>query len=324
MSVTFPLDAVEAPYLSDSDVEARQDTSIVFLTALMWTHSSVWTATQEAAEAGVAATFDTLNPLNDYEMVEWTRTYDRMLEQHQRNMLRITDDYARATSRLFGVDSEDVGFDYEFDDSDDVWDELFDFSLGDDFGKLAPDVQRAIDGIEERFGQDAATWADEAYASRTPRLAHPVIEKRTALSQGASVAEANERARNAARAEAYREGRRMEELAMRNRRWPRYQNGQAMLYRRQPEAGACGWCQIVSTRLYSMETFQRGASWHNNCRCDFRAVTEAEAVSYGNVLSKGGRSRYWNAAQALDMWSGEPPTNYAQFIKDVRSATPEG
>jgi len=56
-------------------------------------------------------------------------------------------------------------------------------------------------------------------------------------------------------------------------------------YQRVTQAGACGWCQVVASRLYSYGATLRGEGWHDRCRCTWREVTPDEASTWTNPLS---------------------------------------
>ncbi len=56
-------------------------------------------------------------------------------------------------------------------------------------------------------------------------------------------------------------------------------------YMRVTQAGACGFCRVVASRLYSYGATLRGEGWHHACRCTWREVTPDEASTWENPLA---------------------------------------
>jgi len=56
----------------------------------------------------------------------------------------------------------------------------------------------------------------------------------------------------------------------------------ALAWKRGPIAGRtpCGWCQVQSGRLLSVQSRERDRGWHNYCRCVWRMVSQEESITW--------------------------------------------
>lgn len=319
--MTYLLDGIESLPSSESDREVLKDADAALLAILAGTYSATHSATQQTAMDTGERLWRSTGSINDYDMTRWTDIYDRAMESHQQTQFALADTYGRNSLRSFGVSAEPI---IEItDDLDDLFDDLDEFVNSEWFGQVHPRVRNsardALAKWDTKVSRDMA-----ALAERAKQLHTPIVTVRVETAAGATLDSAVDAAASKVRTAMFQAGRAAERRAMQNRAWPKYQNGTAMLYKRVPEAGACGWCQTVATRLYSMETFRKGSKWHDFCRCEFRLITESEAVAYGKALSRtGGTPDYWSAARRIGLWSGEAPENYSAYIRDNRAVTEE-
>lgn len=62
----------------------------------------------------------------------------------------------------------------------------------------------------------------------------------------------------------------------------RQKQRQKFAYRRIPQQGACGWCEVVADRLYTEKAKKNHplGAWHDYCRCTWRKVTADEAAKF--------------------------------------------
>lgn len=74
-------------------------------------------------------------------------------------------------------------------------------------------------------------------------------------------------------------------------------------YQRVTQAGACGWCRVVASRLYSYGATLRGEGWHSSCRCTWRQVTPEEAATFQSPLAGGNWSEV--IKERADVETGE-------------------
>ena len=76
-------------------------------------------------------------------------------------------------------------------------------------------------------------------------------------------------------------------------------------YMRVTQAGACGFCQVVASRLYSYGATLRGEGWHDRCRCTWREVTPDEASTWTNPLTGDWREVIKERADVSETGDGE-------------------
>jgi hypothetical protein len=76
-------------------------------------------------------------------------------------------------------------------------------------------------------------------------------------------------------------------------------------YMRVTQAGACGWCQVVASRLYSHGATLRGEGWHDRCRCTWREVTPDEAATWSNPLAGDWQDVIKERAEVPETGDGE-------------------
>jgi hypothetical protein len=249
-------------------------------------------------------------PVNDAQLVEWMREFDGMQARASRQQQALTRSWARASLAQFGV--RDTPRHAEVVVKPERVEPLVRWlSQPSGIPSLDPDLTREAEALLARLDAKTATLEDLARADRIPSLHSPIITTRIGLAEGLDLDTAVEQSVIRAGSIIDANLRTDEAAVIDNIRWPKFKDGTAMLAKRVPNAGACGWCKIVATRLYSLAAYKRGGQWHDHCRCTFALVTEAEATAYRKA--NGG----YAGAKAIGLWDG--PTSgvdYQAFIRD--------
>jgi hypothetical protein len=270
---------------------------------------------QVASERAARDLFLRLKPINDTDLTEWMAAWDRVLAAQQAQQGLLTTTYVRTTLARFGVT---LPREVTVPSSSPLWDDLASFASSDTFRRAPAAMQRNVEAALGRASVGAATARDAHLADRALNLGAPVVKVRAATAAGATLDEAVDVVLPHVEGVTYNANRAAERIAVNAiSTWPTFQNGQAMLYRRIPQAGACGWCVTVATRLYGLASGKRTAIWHRGCRCAWQLVSEEQASRYAKAL-KGSDSDYFAAARAAGMWTGDAPANYRDFIRTNR------
>jgi hypothetical protein len=254
-------------------------------------------------------------PVNDAQLLEWTREFDSLQARASRQQQQLTRSWARASLAQFGVEPTrhaEVVVAPERVEPLVRW--LAKQAHEGSTPGLDPDLTREAQALLTRLESKTATLEDLAHADRIPSLHGPVITIRTSLADGLDLDTAVEQSVTRAGAILDANLRSDEAAVIDNIRWPTFKDGTAMMAKRVPNAGACGWCKVVATRLYSLAAYKRGGAWHDHCRCTFALVTEAEAKAYREGM--GSTANYYAAAARIGLWDG--PTsgvNYQDYIR---------
>jgi hypothetical protein len=253
-------------------------------------------------------------PVNDAQLVEWMRDFDGMQARASRQQQALTRSWARASLAQFGV--RDTPRHAEIVVKPERVEPLVRWlSQPSGIPSLDPDLTREAEALLARLDAKTATLEDLARADRIPSLHSPIVTTRIGLAEGLDLDTAVEQSVTRAGSIIDANLRTDEAAVIDNIRWPTFKDGTAMMAKRVPNAGACGWCKIVATRLYSLAAYKRGGAWHDHCRCTFALVTEAEAKAYRKA--QGDTANYYAGAKAIGMWDG--PTSgvdYQAFIRD--------
>ena len=243
-------------------------------------------------------------PITDSDMSGWMLSWSALLAGYAAQQSALTRAYANASLSRFGTALSDVSSIDPFPTNVDEW-------LSSEQGRIAPAslreaARRAAGAIESGSG----TVQDAALVDRLTFLHSPVIKTRWRVSEGAAFADAVEEVTSFVSGQAYNAGRVAESLVMDAANWPSFKNGTAMLYKRVPQAGACGWCQLVATRLYSLAAKKNAEKrpFHALCRCTWAPVTFDEAKAYSSELTRTGD--YYSAAARIGAWRGPTPQSY--------------
>lgn len=254
-------------------------------------------------------------PVDDAGMRRWTGRWDSFLDVQERQMQRIAGAYARASMRAGGYpEPQPQPVSLPSQQEQRVRDWLASPPQG-----LDPDVGRQVEDALARLKRLEGDIADLARLDRAPWLHSPVVEVRTSLSQGAPLQRAVQDAAASVAGKAESGVRQVERDTVGGLDWPRFKNGQAMLYKRVPQSGACGWCRVVATRLYSLASFKQGAQWHTSCHCTWSPVPASEAAKYAEVF-KGSGGNYYKAAAAVGLWSGSTEAGAYSAVVGERAA----
>lgn len=256
-----------------------------------------------------------LRPVNDADMGRWIDAFNRLLAAQQQQQALLTQAYIKQTLALYRV--QEVAL--RVIDSTRAAEDLLTFTHTPEF-KHTPESLRAevFASLRRLNANKEATLRDHLLADRARNLASPVIKVRTELSQGATLPEAVDTVAKHVEGLAYDAGRAAERLGMEGIGWPSFKNGHAMLYKRVTTPGACGWCQIVATRLYAAASAKASAQWHRGCRCSWQLVDFQTAKTYADTHAQDG---YYAAARAAGLWEGDAPLSYADYITENRAKT---
>jgi len=296
-------DSSAAPLAADTGVGAGS------LLALAAAYHLAQTRLSRNAERSAAALLRSQRPLTDAQMTAWMASWNALLGGQAAAQAQLTAVYARTQLSRFGVSaSMTLTVPSPAPDGIDRW-------LNGPYARIAPpslvaDVRRARAVMDS--GSLPASQA--ALVDRVQFLHSPVVKQRWRVSEGETFDAALSANGRFVSSATYDAGRAVERIVMGAQSWPAFRNGTAMMYRRVPQAGACGWCRLVATRLYSLASFRQGAAWHGACRCAWSAVTLSDATSYANALAENGD--YFNAASRIGLWSGDRPANYRDLERE--------
>ena len=287
----------------------------------------LFAASAAAAQAAYAANMATtrnavsawLNsrPVNDDEMREWMNDFDRIQGNAARQHEMLTRSWANMSLRSFGATAQPLPW---VDPEPSLIEPLRRWVDG-PIPDIAPELAADALAILDRVDAGTASVADLAKADRIPSLHSPVLDVRTRLSVGEGLFTAHRGASGHIARIVDASLRSTENATIRSIRWPTFKDGTAMMAIRVPQAGACGWCRVVSTRLYSLASLRRGAMWHTACRCAMRMATEAEAKAYNDAFKRS-EGNYYEAAAAVGNWTG--PTrgvNYNDVVAQRATTT---
>jgi hypothetical protein len=264
------------------------------------------------AERAAQALWLAQRPLTDSELSAWMSSWNGLLAGHSATQANITTAYMRTALSQFGAVAP-TALTPPTADASSATEWL------DSTGRLASPALRAqVAAARDAMEAGEASIAQAALLDRTPLLASPVVKQRWHVSQGETFDTGLQTTSSFVRDSTYTSGRVAEQLVMGARNWPAFKNGVAMLYKRIPQATACGWCILVSTRLYSLASFKASAEWHAHCHCSWAPVTLPEAQAYASGLAEGGD--YYAAAARIGLWSGPAPTDY-RVIERQRATT---
>ncbi len=313
MTVTLP----DAPFTwaSGSGQRVELDADPAVLLALALAYHTAQYRLSSTSESAARDLFLRLRPINDADMGEWMMAWNRLLAAQQKQQALLTTSYIRSTLGQYGIALEAKSF------VDEVALDDLETMMGGKTFRLAPAPLRAdIMDAARRLGKGVGTVDDRLLADRARNLASPGIKVRTASSTGLSLAESLDAVVPEVEDFTFNANRAAERLSMDATQWPTFKNGKAMLYRRVPSAGACGWCVTVATRLYSTQSGKGSAAWHRGCRCSWQLVTFEHAKTYLDTLRKSDGD-YFAAAESVGMWRGDAPASTAEFIRTTRATT---
>ena len=331
MSITFPDGAVTGEWPdSDSEVEVTSEANAAVLLAIAGTYHSAQYMLAVRTQRLTRDLWSRLRPVDDASLGQWMGAWDSALSSAAAAQNRLTESYVRMSLQSFGVRTPPMVTVQPPGESRianvEAW-------LDSDVADLDPNLHDEAEALLRRLRGQQASLNDLARADRLPWLHSPVVKGRTNLSNGMGLDDALAAVEPSLDVVVDAALRTNESDVIGNVGWPRFKNGKAMLAKRLPSAGACGWCRVVATRLYSLESYTRDKAWHADCRCDMVLVTEAEAKRYASVFQstkgEGGRAgsdegNYYKAAQAIGLWSG--PTERGAFndIIDQRAKPSPG
>jgi hypothetical protein len=298
---------------SGAEVEVDNDIDPAVLLALAVGYQASQEVASRVAEQTAIDLWRAMRPVTDADKTEWVTAWDSLLGAQQERQAAITAGYARSTFSAFGVTFDD---DLTIDVDNELWDDL-DRWASSPANTISPTLTAEAEAALARVKAGQALLSDAMLADRILNLEAPVIKVRAGLAEGKVLSEAVESVTPYVASVTYNAGRAAERIMATSTSWPKFKNGSAMLYRRVPAAGACGWCILVSTRVYSLESFKRGARWHRGCRCSWRPLTEAEARAYARAFRDS--KDYFKAAESIGAWEGPAPTNYEKFIAANRA-----
>lgn len=269
-------------------------------------------------QAGASASTDLwwrVRPVDDPGLATWIAQWDAALAAQDAQQARLTSAYIRAGARAQGV-PEPSQMTYSLAEAElrkaTEW-------LDSDYAGLSPDLEREVAEALDRMDRNAASLEDALRLGRLPWLHSPVIETRAGLADGLGIDDALARSLASVLTDADTSLRTAEVLTVDAVDWPTFATtGKAMLYKRVPQSGACGWCRVVATRLYSLDSFKKGRAWHAHCRCSWATITREEAKTYASTLKRDGN--YYEAAKALGLWDG--PTDGISVSSSSSSSAP--
>lgn len=322
MSVTFPENTVSGWPDSDAEVEVTRDPSPALLLAIAGSYHSAQFMLATRTTRLSRDLWAQMRPVDDTGLAQWVTQWDSLLASAAQQQSRLTESYMRMSLRAFGVDQQPL---VEVDPPDPGRAANVERWLESDYADLDEGLHDEAEALLARLRGNQATLGDLARADRLPWLHSPVIRGRTGLSQGLDPDLALGAVEPSLDVSVDAALRTQESDVLGNIGWPRFANGKAMMAKRVPSAGACGWCRVVATRLYSLDSMKRDKAWHHACRCDMVLVTEREAKAYTSVLAsttgEGGsyaaEGNYYKAARAIGLWDGPVERgSYAGVIGD--------
>jgi len=297
-----------------TEPETTQDGNVVLLFAAAAAYHQASYGLAMAAQQRTNDLMRRMRPVNDSELTHWVNEWDAMQRGVARQQELLTRSWASTSLRNFGATLETHSEVVVPEGRVEPLTRWLDGGIPD----LAPEIAAEAEAVLARIESRSASLADLAHADRIPSLHSPVLDVRNRLALDepidlvfGSTSGHTDRILDAAL-------RTNEGDVVSNIRWPRFKDGTAMMAKRIPQAGACGWCRVVATRLYSLASYKRSGAWHSSCRCSWALVTEAEVKAYG---SAGGS---YAGAKAIGLWDG--PTsgvNYNDVIAERATTTPD-
>lgn len=277
------------------------------------------------AEDGSRAQWGRIAGVSDADLSRWMTYWDNLLDTTASRQANLASSYSRAALRNGGVIVDpNARIPASPDDlrAAEKW-------LASKYANIAEDSLRTeVQSLRDDLRSGTVTIRQAMRADRIRWLHSPVIAARAQMAQGVGDAptvlsgltgQVAEHASDHLRA--------AERLSVGSINWPTFKNGLAMMYRRIPHAGACGWCLAVSTRLYAVQSFEKGAAWHAACRCSWQLVTEQEVGRYARTL-EATDGNYLAAARAAGMYDGDvTPRSSGDLVQrrfDPKAAAADG
>jgi hypothetical protein len=316
VSVLFPEGAWDGGW-PDSDAEevVARDANASVLFAVASAYHVAQHGLVMRTERLTRSMWAEMRPVNDASLSQWMGTWDRVMGTASAQQTRLTESYVRTMLRQFGVSASPVGpveSTAEAVQNTTRW-------LDSPIAELDAGLHDEAAAMLARLRGNQATLSDLARADRLPWLHSPVIKVRSGLAAGRNVDAVFDEITANLDISVDAALRSAEANVIGTTRWPRFKNGKAVVAKRVPQAGACGWCRVVATRLYSLDSYKRDAAWHTGCRCGWTLATEAEVTLYAEVLRRsqgeGGafqqEGNYYKAAKAIGVWDG--PTEAGSF-----------
>jgi len=306
MTVTYP-------DVSTQTITVDVDPAVLLSTALAY-HTAQYRL-QSSSERAARDLFVRLRPISDADMAEWMDAWNTLLAAQQAQQGTLTTAYIRVTLGQFGVR---LPRDVVVPASDAVFADLRRWVDSRAYRSASGNLRRQVDEALTRVASGGPSARDAQLADRVLNLAAPVVKVREATSLGATLEAAVNDVADHVEGVTYNTSRAAERMALDAvTKWPTFKNGQAMLYRRVPQAGACGWCILVATRLYPLSASKRGPAWHRGCRCSWQLAAESQVKAY-DAAHKASEGDYFAAARAAGLWTGDAPRSYKTFISDTR------
>jgi hypothetical protein len=322
VTITWPEGVVDTAGSGDGDRAAEVvGASAVTLLGLSAAYQTAQYRISTAAEQASLRLWRQQRPLTDGDMTSWMLSWNALLAGYAAQQAGLTRAYANASLSRFGTSLPGVGAVEPFPTSVDEW-------LSSPQGRVAPvSLRDAAQRARDAIGSGSGTVQDAALVNRLAYLHSPVVKQRWNVSEGVDFDAALEDVGSFVSGQAYNAGRDVESLLMDAANWPSFKNGTAMLYKRVPQAGACGWCLLVATRLWSLEAKNNAEKkpFHVACRCAWTLVTYGEARAYSDELGKTGD--YYSAAARIGNWTGPLPKSYAPTLAqrfDPKAAAKDG
>jgi hypothetical protein len=293
---------------AETEVEVEPDSELLFRIAVAYQGAQALLMSRTQAQTREA--WGQQHPVSDSELSHWVATWDALLGNAARQQAQLTKTYSRMLLRAFGAKPAALP---ELNVTEALreaerW-------LGSAHATIDMGLLREAEAAVGRMRQSRATLEDLARADRLPWLHSPVIQVRTGLKEGSPLADVHESVEASLDSMTDATLRSVEADAVESVGWPRFKNGKAMLAKRVPQVGACGWCRVVSTRMYPIASKERSAAWHAHCRCSWTLLSFSEARAYSAELSKSGD--YFSAAKTIGAWDGEiGPSATASVIEE--------
>jgi len=289
---------VEWPESTSEVVVEEEGASAAVLFGLAVAYQAAQSALMERARAVASNRWFNVLPVTDDDLGGWMSSWDSQLDLASRQQARLTATYVDGSLRGFGARPGVAVVEPPAGAVEAVVD-----WLDSDYAELDDGLHREAEALLRRLQGGRASVPDLARADRLPWLHSPVVKVRAGLSAGVlPVEQVFESVAGSLDATTDAALRSVEGDVITATRWPRFRNGRTVLAKRLPQAGACGWCRVVATRLYAFESKEGGRQWHNDCRCTWALVTFAEATTYQQKLK--GSGDYYEAARSLGLWVG--------------------
>lgn len=292
-----------------AEVDTGVSTSMVLL-GMAGAYHVGQTRLSAASERAARDLWLRMRPITDADLSRWMDEYDTILAGAARQQAGLTRTYVRTSTAQLGATVEPV-IAVPASDAERVsrW-------LRSPQGEVASSRLRS--SVEALVDKGEWTVEERALFDRLKFLHSPVVKQRWRQSEGFAPTDALQVTASDVQAEVYAAQRAVEAEVMGSIDWPTFKNGVAMLYKRVPQAGACGWCRTVATRLYSLASYRAGARWHVGCRCTWQAVTFKEAKAYASVLQQ--QNDYYAAASSIGLYEGDRPDVKARFDAEAAAA----